>query len=98
MTAVATFKGLKIDPAQVNAVSKLVRLIHRFGLVTPAILTLESVKPLSVVGAQTMHLLSPVAATLTPVLEWDCLARLLDDRRGLEYLIHRIEHSDREGE
>ena len=96
MTDSLMFNGLEIRPDEEKAVGKVVQFIRRFGLVTPAILALESCRPLSVVGAQTMHVLSPMAGILTPFVEWDSLARLLDDRRGLDYVLSRLEASGRE--
>ena len=86
---------IDITHEQQQAVARLVRIIQKFGLTTPAILFLESMRPLSFVGSQFMHVMSPAVATLLPVAEWDHLARLLEDRRGLEYIIAKIEANPR---
>ena len=83
--------SLNVTEQQRAAVDRLVRLISRFGLTTPAILFLESMRPLSFVGSQFMHVMSPAVTTLLPVAEWDHLAQLLEDRRGMEYVISQIE-------
>ena len=93
MKSEINFQGLSISPGQQRAVARIVRFVTRFGLLTPSILALESVRPLSVVGAQSMHLLSPMAAVLSPMRGWDDLACLLDDRRGLDYLLNRLENA-----
>ena len=80
-----------VSEAEQNAVDKVVRLILRFGLSVPAILFLESMRPLNFLGSQFMHIMSPAVHTLVPMAEWDHLAHLLEDRRGVEYLIRRIE-------
>ena len=82
---------LQVTEDQKRAVARLVKLIKRFGLTTPAILFLESMSPLSFVGSQFMHVMSPAVTTLLPVAEWDHLAHLLEDRRGMEYVISQIE-------
>lgn len=87
---------LEPTPAQAAAVSKVARFVVRFGLTVPAILALESLRPLSFVGSQMMHLLSPSIGVFLPVTEWDELARLLEDRRGLEVLLRAIEREDHE--
>ncbi len=87
---------LLVTPAQAEAVDRVARFIVRFGLTIPAILSLESMRPLSFVGSQFMHVLSPSIAAVLPPLGWDDLARLLEDRRGLEYVIRRIEQLDEE--
>ncbi len=92
----AAVAGLVVSPEQEAAVDKVGRFIVRFGLTVPAILALESVRPLSYVGSQFMHVLSPSIGAFLTFPEWDSLAHLLEDRRGLEYVITRIEELDRE--
>ncbi|MDX1382389.1 MAG: hypothetical protein R3190_02040 [Thermoanaerobaculia bacterium] len=85
-----------VTPAQQAAVDKVARFVVRFGLTAPAILALEGMRPLSFVGSQFMHLLTPSIAVFLTVPEWEEMARLLEDRRGLEHVIRRIESLDRE--
>ena len=72
-------------------VDKLVALTHRFGLVTPAIVALESVRPLNFIGSQFMHVISPVAGLVLTRGQWDVVAVMLEDRRSVEYLICKLE-------
>ena len=88
---------LVVPDAAAAAVDRLARFIVRFGFTTPAILTLESLRPLSFVGSQMMHLLSPSITAFLTGPEWDAIAHLLEDRRGLDYLLERIETLDAEG-
>ncbi len=81
----------QVTAPQAAAVDKVIRLITRFGLETPAILSLESMRPLAFVGSQFMHVMSPAVGMLVPHGEWDQLASLLEDRRGVEYVIRRLE-------
>ncbi|MCP4872276.1 MAG: hypothetical protein GY898_26535 [Proteobacteria bacterium] len=85
---------LKVTPEQAAAVDKVGKFIVRFGMTVPAILALESVRPLSYVGSQFMHLLSPSIGAFLTVPEWDAMAHLLEDRRGFEYVLRRIEALD----
>lgn len=63
-------------------------------MTVPAILALEGLRPLSYVGGQLMHVLTPsVAIFLTPA-DWEALAELLEDRRGLDVVLERIEAVD----
>jgi hypothetical protein len=80
------------------AVDRVARFVVRFGLTVPAILALESMRPLSFVGSQFMHLLSPAISTMLSASEWDAMAALLEDRRGLDHLIGRIENLNKETE
>jgi len=61
------------------------------GLETPAILFLESVRPLSFVGSQAMVFLGPFAHALFTTSDYDRLARLLERRQNLERLVRAIE-------
>ncbi len=80
------------------AVDRVARFVVRFGLTVPAILALESMRPLSFVGSQFMHVLSPSVAAVLSASEWDAMAALLEDRRGLDYLIEHIEKLNTETE
>ncbi len=96
MSAVATPLGLEVSVEQDAAVDRVARFVVRFGMTVPAVLALESVRPLSFVGSQFMHVLSPSIGAFLTLPEWDALANLLEDRRGLEYILRRIEALDRE--
>ena len=78
---------------QDQAVERVARLTVRFGLAVPAILFLESMKPMSLVGSQAMLALSPFVNVLASRAEWDALQALLEDRRGIEVVIRRIEET-----
>ncbi|MEE2960909.1 MAG: hypothetical protein VYA34_09200 [Myxococcota bacterium] len=82
---------LQVNKAQAAAVEKMAHLVVKWGLTVPAILALESMRPLSFVGSQFMHLLSPVVGGLVPFAQWDEIAKLMEDRRGVEYVITAIE-------
>ncbi len=86
---------LEVTDAQAAAVDRVARFVVRFHLTVPALLTLESLRPLSFVGSQFMHVLSPSITAFLTVDDWDELARLLEDRRGLDYVLERIEAIDR---
>jgi len=60
-------------------------------LETPAVLFLESVRPMSFVGAQAMHFLEPFARAVFDVKNYERLARLLERRSNLELLVRAIE-------
>ena len=85
---------LEISETQRQAVDKVSEFIVRFKLTIPAILTLESMRPLGFVGSQFMHVLSPsIGAFLSPHT-WDEMAKLLEEREGIDYVISRIETLD----
>jgi len=78
-------------------VDRIARFIVRFELTIPMILSLEAMRPLSYVGSQFMHMLTPSITALLSFEDWEAMAELLEDRRGLEYVIQRIEAVDRSG-
>lgn len=82
---------IAVSEPQAEAVDAVVKFIDRFGMHVPAILTLESMRPLSFVGSQFMHLLTPSIAVFLTVPQWEAMAALLEDRDGVEYLIRQIE-------
>ena len=85
---------LTASPEQEAALAAVSRFIVRFGLTVPTILALESMRQLSYVGSQFMHMMSPSIAAFLPMTSWDALAELLEDRRGLDLLLDRIEATD----
>jgi len=87
---------LQVSPQQAAATERVAGFIRRHGLVTPAVLYIESMRPLSFVGSQFMHVLSPAVTTFLSSSDWDALAHLLEDRRGLDYMLERIERPEDE--
>ena len=74
-----------------RAVREARRVLAARSLETPAILFLESVRPLSFVGAQGLYFLEPFARTIFDVTEYQRLARLLERRSNLEVLVRAVE-------
>lgn len=60
-------------------------------LTTPAILFLESVKPMNFVGSQFLHFLDPIVRLFLTIPEYGHFATLLEKRNTLEQLIEHIE-------
>jgi len=87
---------LQVTDEQRATVERVGRFIVRFGLTVPAILTLETLHPLSFVGSQFMYLLSPAVTTFLTQRDWDSMAKLLEHRGGMEYVLQTIERLDRE--
>ncbi len=87
---------LQVTDAQAAAVDRVARFVVRFHLTVPAVLALESIRPLSFAGSQFMHVLSPSITVFLSTEDWDQLAHLLEDRRGLDYMLARIEALDAE--
>jgi len=82
---------LQVTPQQAAAAEKVAGFIRRHGLVTPAVLWLESLQPMAFVGSQFMHILSPTVKGFLPESHWDAMASLMENRQGMNYLLTRIE-------
>lgn len=65
--------------------------IVRRRLTTPAILFLESMRPLNFVGSQFLTFLDPLLSVFCAIPDYRRFARLLEDRDGIERLIGHIE-------
>ncbi len=98
MNSEAASDQLQVSDKQRETVERVARFIVRFSLTVPAILALESLRPLSFVGSQFMYLLSPAVTTFLTQKDWEEMARLLEHRSGVEYVLEVIERTDREGQ
>lgn len=67
----------------------MAKRVQQFGMLVPAIFFLEMNKPLSYIGSQAMHFLSPVVGVLFPTFE--DYAFFLEDRQNVELLIQKLE-------
>ena len=81
-----------------EAVDEVLDFVVRFGLTVPAILTLETLHPLSRMGSQFMHILTPSIGVFLSPTHWTALANLLDEPGGLAYLLSRLESLDRKAQ
>lgn len=76
------------DEALLQAVAARVA---RMRMEVPAVLFLESVKPLSFVGSQAMVFFQPFAQALFPWTQYERFTQLMSDRENLERLTRLIE-------
>ena len=65
-------------------------------MTTPAILFLESVKPLSFLGNQALVFFQPIVQSVFNFKTYDEVTELLEDRENLEYLLKKIEEMEAE--
>ncbi len=78
------------------AMDRVARFLVRFDLTVPAILWLESLRPLAYSGSQFMHVVTPAIAAFLPINQWNALAALLEERDGLDRFVAHLEKVDRE--
>jgi hypothetical protein len=81
---------------QKQVIEKIAKKIVRWHAAVPAILTLESMKPLSFVGSQFLVAIGPFADVLFNPEEYEQFALAMERRESVEYLLQRIETLDAE--
>ena len=77
------------DEALLLAVARRVARLH---MEVPAVLFLESVRPLSFVGSQAMVFFQPFAQSLFPWNQYERFTQLLSERENLDRLTRLIEN------
>ena len=77
-------------PADEALLERLAAGVARRGLKAPAVLFLESLRPLNFVGSQAMLFLQPMAGAALSGGEWERAARLLERRESLARLMEKI--------
>jgi hypothetical protein len=68
--------------------------VVRYRMTVPAILFLESVKPLSFIGSQAMYFFEPMVRALFAVPEYERFAAKMERRENIEALLVVIERRD----
>jgi hypothetical protein len=95
MSSLRGVQPIEVSDEQHAIIERVGRFIVRLGLTVPAILALESLRPLSFVGSQFMYLLSPAVTTFLSERDWEAMAKLLEQRGGIEYMLQVLEDLDR---
>ncbi len=72
--------------------------VVRRRMATPALIFLESSRPLAGVGAAAMHFLQPFVTVVLDASMWSTLATFLERGGSVEYLCRRIEVLEAERE
>jgi hypothetical protein len=81
--------------AEENAVlDKLAHKVVDKGMAVPAILFLESVKPLNYIGSQMMVFFEPIVQTVFNFKDYSTLRTTLEKRHSIEILLLKIEEFD----
>lgn len=73
---------------------KVAQKVVHWKMAIPAIMTLESVKPLNYIGSQAMVFFEPMVQTLLNLKDYDTFRQMLEKRETIEELLLRIEHFD----
>lgn len=87
--------GREIFPdEELVVIDKLARKVVDRGMTVPAIIFLESVKPLNFIGSQALVFFEPIVQTIFNFREYDTFRSALEKRPSIELLIQKIEAFD----
>jgi len=82
-------------PAEEEAVlDKVAHKVIEWRMAAPAILFLESVKPLNFIGSQAMVFFEPIVQSLFNIKDYDTFRQVLEKRESIEILLLKIEKYD----
>jgi hypothetical protein len=102
VTAISTPRDTTLDKALTEEdrenLKKLAERVARKKLIVPAVLFLESIRPLNFIAASAVHFANPIT-TLFLGGGWgtrERFAELLENRESVDYLIELLEKADRD--
>jgi len=78
----------------IELIEKLSGFIAEKRMAAPAIMTIESLRPLARIGSQLMHFLAPFAEIIFNAKEYQEFAVLLENEEYVRFLIKRIDEID----
>jgi hypothetical protein len=84
-------------PSQKQVAEAVCREIVRRRLATPALLFLETFRPLNYLGSQLMHFFQPIVNIVLDGEGYRHLSEFLENRASVDYLRRRIEDLEDEG-
>ena len=79
---------------QIKLFDKLASFTAKKRLTAPAILFLESVRPLNFVGSQAMLFFAPMVHALFTVHQYDLIQKALERRETIAYLMDLLEYKE----
>lgn len=90
-------KSDELNDAEIEElIEKVARRVVDWRMSIPAIVVLESGKPLSFVASQVLVFFEPIVQSIFTIKDYDRFIRLLEDRDKVELLIQRIEQLEDE--
>lgn len=85
----------ELTPQERDLVARTARKVVERGMTIPAILFLESVKPLNYIGSQVMVFMEPfMHAILRSVNDYNLFRQMMEKRDNVERLLQKIEELD----
>ncbi len=82
-------------PADEDAVmEKVAKKVVERHMAVPAIMFLESIKPLNYIGAQAMIFFEPIVQSIFVIKDYNVFRRAMERRENVEILLQKIERLD----
>ena len=75
---------------QILIVDKVCHEVVKRHLAMPAVLLLETLRPLNYIGSQVMHFFQPIISSVLPVDGYSDFTELLEQRGSVDYFCERI--------
>ena len=89
-------ESVPLTPRQNTIVDRLAAKVVEWKMAVPAVIFLESMKPLNYVGSQVLVFFAPIATTIFDATDYAELTGLLEQRGNIEILLRRIEQKEDE--
>jgi len=86
----------ELTPEQQEIMDKIAKKVVLWKMSVPAILFLESVKPLNYIGSQMLVFFEPFVQTLFSWKDYDEFRKMMEERENTERLLQTIEKFDAE--
>ncbi len=86
----------KPTPEEQELMDRIAKRIVKWGMTVPAIMFLESVKPLNYIGSQVMVFFEPFVGAIFDLKDYSLFQRMMEKRHNLENLLLTIEKFDAE--
>ncbi len=87
-------RDTKIPPEEDEVLEKAAKKVVQWKMAVPAILFLESVKPLNYIGSQALVFFEPIVQSVFSIKDYDTFRSALEKRESIEVLLRKIEAHD----
>ncbi len=84
-------EGVKLEDSDTALIRKLADFVVKRDMSIPAVMFLESVRPLNFIGSQSMVFFKPMLSRFFTKYEYDKIANILEKREVVDLLIREIE-------
>ena len=78
------------NPSQRETIDRVLKVVARRGMTGPAILFLESARPLNNIGASAIHFFQPIASAVVDARALRDMATFLENRGSIDWIVRRL--------